>query len=53
MTNVYDILEERGYIEQSTDPGIRDLLGNESVTFYVVLTPLPIACTWAISFKLW
>ena len=39
MTNVYDILEERGYIEQSTDPGIRDLLGNESVTFYVGFDP--------------
>lgn len=39
MTNVYDILEERGYIEQSTDPGIRDLLGNESVTFYIGFDP--------------
>ena len=39
MTNVYDILEDRGYIEQSTDPGIRDLLGNESVTFYVGFDP--------------
>lgn len=39
MTNVYDILEERGYIEQSTDPGIRNLLGNESVTFYVGFDP--------------
>ena len=53
MTNVYDILEERGYIEQSTDPGIRDLLGNESVTFYVGFDPTAEACTWAISFKLW
>lgn len=39
MTNVYDILTERGYIEQSTDPSIRDLLGNESVTFYIGFDP--------------
>lgn len=39
MTNVYDILQERGYIEQSTDEGIRDLLGNESVTFYIGFDP--------------
>ena len=39
MTNVYDILQQRGYIEQSTDEGIRDLLGNESVTFYIGFDP--------------
>ncbi len=39
MTNVFDILSERGYIEQSTDPGIRDLLGRESVTFYIGFDP--------------
>lgn len=39
MSNVYDVLEERGYIEQSTDPGIRDLLGRESVTFYIGFDP--------------
>lgn len=38
-TNVYDLLEERGFIEQSTDEGIRDLLGSESVTFYVGFDP--------------
>lgn len=37
--NVYDLLEERGFIEQSTDEGIRDLLGSESVTFYVGFDP--------------
>lgn len=37
--NVYDLLEERGYIEQSTDEGIRDLLGKESVTFYIGFDP--------------
>lgn len=39
MTNVFDILTERGYIEQSTDDSIRDLLGNESVTFYIGFDP--------------
>lgn len=38
-TNVYDLLEERGFIEQSTDPGVRDLLGRESVTFYIGFDP--------------
>lgn len=37
--NVYDLLEERGFIEQSTDESIRDLLGSESVTFYVGFDP--------------
>lgn len=39
MTNVFDVLSERGYIEQSTDPSIRDLLGRESVTFYIGFDP--------------
>ena len=31
--NVYDVLMERGFIEQATHPDeIRELLGNESVT---------------------
>ena len=39
MTNVFDILTERGFIEQSTDNSIRVLLGNESVTFYIGFDP--------------
>jgi tyrosyl-tRNA synthetase len=36
MVNVYDILEERGYIEQTThEEEIRELLGKEPVTFYI------------------
>ena len=36
MQNVYDVLAERGYIEQATDgPAIRELLGKEPVTFYI------------------
>lgn len=40
MSNVYDVLEERGYIEQGTHPEeIRELLGKESVTFYIGFDP--------------
>ena len=36
MQNVYDILVERGFIEQATDEAaIRELLGSKSVTFYI------------------
>lgn len=36
MANAFDVLEERGFIEQGTHPEeIRDLLGKESVTFYI------------------
>lgn len=35
-TNVYDVLVERGFIEQATHPEeIRELLGKEQVTFYI------------------
>lgn len=35
-TNVYDILQERGFIEQCTHENeVRELLGKESVTFYI------------------
>jgi tyrosyl-tRNA synthetase len=35
-TNVYDILQERGFIEQCThEEEVRELLGKESVTFYI------------------
>jgi tyrosyl-tRNA synthetase len=34
-TNVYDILQERGFIEQTTHEEIRDLLGKEKITFYI------------------
>ncbi|MBS4537658.1 tyrosine--tRNA ligase [Clostridium sp. D2Q-11] len=40
MSNVYDILMERGFIEQAThEDEIRELLGKESVTFYVGFDP--------------
>lgn len=40
MKNVFDILNERGYIEQAThEEEIRELLGKESVTFYVGFDP--------------
>lgn len=35
MSNVFDVLQERGFIEQCTHPDeLRELLGTESVTFY-------------------
>lgn len=36
MANVFDILQERGYIEQVTyEDELRELLGKEPVTFYI------------------
>lgn len=40
FTNVYDVLEERGLIENCTDPeGMRNLLGSEKIKFYVGFDP--------------
>lgn len=40
MTNVYDILMERGYIKQTThEDEIRELLGNHKITFYIGFDP--------------
>lgn len=40
MANVFDILKERGFIEQAThEDEIRELLGKESVTFYIGFDP--------------
>lgn len=40
FTNVYDILKERGFIEQSTDEEkVRELLQNEKVKFYIGFDP--------------
>ena len=39
-TNVYDILLERGFIEQATNEDeIREMLGKEKVTFYIGFDP--------------
>lgn len=36
MKNVFDVLEERGFIDQVTfEDDLRELLGRESVTFYI------------------
>lgn len=36
MVNVYDVLKERGFIEQGTHPEeLRELLAKESITFYI------------------
>jgi len=40
MDNIYDVLVERGFIEQAThEDEIRELLAKESVTFYVGFDP--------------
>ena len=40
MENVFNILEEKGYIEQMTHPQeIKDLFGKESVPFYIGIDP--------------
>ena len=39
-TNVYDVLKERGFIEQTThDEEIREMLGKEKVKFYIGFDP--------------
>ena len=39
-TNVYDVLEERGFIEQCTNPeAFRELLGREKIKFYIGFDP--------------
>ena len=39
-TNVFDILKERGFIEQCThEDEIRDMLGNEKIKFYIGFDP--------------
>jgi tyrosyl-tRNA synthetase len=39
-TNVFDVLKERGFIEQAThEDEIRDLLGKEKVKFYIGFDP--------------
>lgn len=39
-TNVYDVLKERGFIEQTTDDeAIRELLGKEKIKFYIGFDP--------------
>ena len=40
MKNVFDILEERGYVEQLTHPQeIKELFGKKSVAFYIGIDP--------------
>ncbi len=40
MNNIFDVLQERGYIEQLTHPEeIKELLGKQSVPFYIGIDP--------------
>ena len=39
-TNVYDVLKERGFIEQVTDEeAVRKMLGEEIIKFYIGFDP--------------
>jgi tyrosyl-tRNA synthetase len=37
--NAFDVLEERGFVRQLNDVGLRDLLGREKLTFYIGFDP--------------
>ena len=40
MTNAFDVLEERGFIKQTSHPEeLRELMGRESITFYIGFDP--------------
>ena len=40
MPNVFDVLEERGFVEQVTDPeGLREVLSKERITCYIGFDP--------------
>ncbi|MEG1998079.1 MAG: tyrosine--tRNA ligase, partial [Clostridiales bacterium] len=40
MINVFDTLQERGFIEQSTnEQEVRELLGGKPITFYIGFDP--------------
>ncbi|MBF8982404.1 tyrosine--tRNA ligase [Lutibacter sp. B2] len=40
MQNIFDVLKERGFVQQTThEDEIRELLGKESVTFYIGFDP--------------
>jgi tyrosyl-tRNA synthetase len=39
MNNLFDTLEARGFIQQYTDPKLREILGKEKVTVYIGFDP--------------
>ena len=50
--NVLDILEERGFIEQTThDQELRDCLDQGNVTCYIGFDPTAAACTLAVWYR--
>ncbi|MBQ9988322.1 MAG: tyrosine--tRNA ligase [Clostridia bacterium] len=42
--NVYDVLQDRGFIKQVSHPELRDLLGEKSITFYTGYDPTADSC---------
>ena len=54
MSNVYDILQERGFIAQVTDEeAVRKILGEEQITFTLATTARPTVFTPGIWSPLW
>lgn len=50
--NVYDVLEERGFLKQCSHPEeLRDLLGREKVTFYIGFDRRQTVCTSATMWR--
>jgi len=39
MPNVFDVLQERGFVAQVSDEGLREILGRERVTCYIGFDP--------------
>lgn len=39
MSNLFDTLENRGFIQQFTDPALKEMLGREKITFYIGFDP--------------
>jgi len=37
--NVFDVLQERGFVKQTNDEQLREILGRESLTFYIGFDP--------------
>ena len=48
--NVFDTLMERGYIEQVTHEELKDVLGKESVPFYIGFDPTADSLYWSLYF---
>jgi len=52
--NVYDVLNERGYIEQVThEDEVKELLNKEKITFYIGFDPTADSLHMVTTYRLW